>query len=233
MLYIAIVEDEAHYAELLENYIHRYESETLHQFHIVHYSDGEEIAESYSRGLDIILMDIQMQNMDGMTAAEKIRERNQEVLIIFITNRTDFAIRGYEVDALDYVLKPVSYYIFAKKLDKAFSRIANKKSETITISTKNGVRRIRTEELYYIESDAHNLIYHTAKGDYTTRERIKDAEKTLENKGFFRSNKCYLVNLQHVDGIHDGCCEIHGDKLLISRARRGEFMEALSRHMGS
>ena len=182
---------------------------------------------------DILLMDIQMQFMDGMTAAEKIRERDQEVQIIFITNRNDYAIRGYEVDALDYVLKPVSYYIFAKKLDKVLSRIANKKSETLTISTKTGVRLIKLEDLYYIESDAHNLIYHTAKGDFITRERIKDAEKNMEGKGFFRSNKCYLVNLQHVDGIHDGCCEIKGKKLLISRARRSEFLEALSRQIGS
>ena len=202
MLHIAIVEDEENYSRELEEYIHRYGEETSRQFKVTHFQDGEDIVESYSGGFDLLLMDIQMEFMDGMTAAEKIRERDQEVQIIFITNRNDYAIRGYEVDA-------------------------------ITISTKNGVRRIKTEELYYIESDAHNLIYHTVKGDYTTRERIKDAEKILENKGFFRSNKCYLVNLQHVDGIHDGCCEIHGDKLLISRARRGEFMEALSRHMGS
>ena len=189
MLHIAIVEDEENYSRELEEYIHRYGVETSRQFKVTHFQDGEDIVESYSGGFDLLLMDIQMEFMDGMTAAEKIRERDQEVQIIFITNRNDYAIRGYEVDALDYVLKPVSYYIFAKKLDKAFSRIANKKSETITISTKNGVRRIKTEELYYIESDAHNLIYHTVKGDYTTRERIKDAEKILENKGFFRSNK--------------------------------------------
>ena len=232
MLHIAIVEDEERYAKELEEYIHRYGAETSRQFKVTHFQDGEDLVESYSGEFDLLLMDIQMQFMDGMTAAEKIRERDHEVQIIFITNRNDYAIRGYEVDALDYVLKPVSYYIFAKKLDKALSRIANKKSETITISTKTGVRLIKLEELYYIESDAHNLIYHKAKGAFVTRERIKDAEKALEGKGFFRSNKCYLVNLQHVDGIRDGCCEIHGEKLLISRARRGEFMEALSRQMG-
>lgn len=233
MLHIAIVEDEERYAKELEEYIHRYGEETSRQFKVTHFQDGEDLVESYSGDFDLLLMDIQMQFMDGMTAAEKIRERDQEVQIIFITNRNDYAIRGYEVDALDYVLKPVSYYIFAKKLDKALSRIANKKSETLTISTKTGVRLIKLEDLYYIESDAHNLIYHTAKGDFITRERIKDAEKNMEGKGFFRSNKCYLVNLQHVDGIHDGCCEIKGEKLLISRARRSEFLEALSRQIGS
>lgn len=229
MLHIAIVEDEERYAAELEQYIRRYERETSRQIKVTHYGDGEDLVEDYSGGFDILLMDIQMQFMDGMTAAEKIRERDQQVQIIFITNRNDYAIRGYEVDALDYVLKPVSYYIFAKKLDKAFAKIETKSGFALTINTKTGLRRIRTTDLYYIESDAHNLIYHTNKGDYVTRERIRDAEKLLSDKGFFRSNKCYLVNLAHVDGIQEGCCEINGQKLLISRARRNEFMAALTR----
>ena len=229
MLHIAIVEDEERYAAELEEFIRRYGEETSRQISVTHYQDGEDLVEDYRGGFDILLMDIQMKFMDGMTAAEKIRERDQEVQIIFITNRNDYAIRGYEVDALDYVLKPVSYYIFAKKLDKAFARIETRSGFTLTINTKTGLRRIKTTELYYVESDAHNLIYHTAKGDFVTRERMRDAEKILADKGFFRSNKCYLVNLQHVEGITDGCCEIEGEKLLISRARRNEFMTALTK----
>lgn len=233
MLHIAIVEDENQYAEELEEYVRRYGEETSRQIKVTRYQDGEDLVEEYSGGFDILLMDIQMQFMDGMTAAEKIREKDQEVQIIFITNRNDYAIRGYEVDALDYVLKPVSYYIFAKKLDKALSRIAVKEGALLTVNTREGVRRIKTGDLYYIESEAHNLIYHTSKGDFVTRERMRDAEKALEGKGFFRSNKCYLVNLQHVDGIRDGCCEIRGEQLLISRARRSEFMTALTREIGN
>ena len=112
MLHIAIVEDEERYAAELEEFIRRYGEETSRQISVTHYQDGEDLVEDYRGGFDILLMDIQMKFMDGMTAAEKIREQDQEVQIIFITNRNDYAIRGYEVDALDYVLKPVSYYIF-------------------------------------------------------------------------------------------------------------------------
>lgn len=229
MLRVAIVEDEERYAAELEEFLRQYGEESSRQIKVTHFRDGEDLVEDYTGGFDILLMDIQMQFMDGMTAAEKIREKDQEVQIIFITNRNDYAIRGYEVDALDYVLKPVSYYIFSKKLDKALARIEAKAGFTLTINTRTGLRRIKTTDLYYIESEAHNLIYHTGKGDFVTRERIKDAEKLLGDKGFFRSNKCYLVNLMHVDGIADGCCEINGQKLLISRARRNEFMAALTR----
>lgn len=229
MLHIAIVEDEEIYAAELDGFVRRYGEETSRQIKVTHYQDGEDLVDEYRGGFDILLMDIQMKFMDGMTAAEKIRERDQEVQIIFITNRNDYAIRGYEVDALDYVLKPVSYYIFARKLDKALARIEARSGFLITVNTKSGLRRIRTTDLYYIESDAHNLIYHTSKGEFVTRERIKDAEKLLSDKGFFRSNKCYLVNLAHVDGISDGCCEINGQQLLISRSRRNDFMAALTR----
>ena len=228
MLQIAIVEDEERYAAELEEYVRRYGAETSRQIKVTRYQDGEDLTEDYNGGFDILLMDIQMKFMDGMTAAEKIRERDQEVQIIFITNRNDYAIRGYEVDALDYVLKPVSYYIFARKLDRALAKIESRSGFALTINTKTGLRKIRTTDLYFVESDAHNLIYHTAKGDFVTRERMRDAEKALAEKGFFRSNKCYLVNLQHVDGIADGCCEVDGQKLLISRSRRNEFMAALT-----
>ena len=231
MLHIAIVEDEERYAAELEGFVRRYGEEAQHQIKVTLYQDGEDLVEDYKGGFDILLMDIQMKFMDGMTAAEKIREKDQEVQIIFITNRNDYAIRGYEVDALDYVLKPVSYYIFAKKLDKAVSRIETKDGFTLNLGTKTGLRRIKTTDLYYVESEGHNLIYHTKKGDFVTRERMGDAEKVLSDKGFFRSNKCYLVNLQHVEGITDGCCEIGGQKLLISRARRNEFMAALTKQI--
>ena len=110
MLRIAIVEDEEIFARELEEYVRRYAAETFRDVSITHYSDGEEIAGNYRGGFDLLLMDIQMTFMDGMTAAEKIRGRDPEVIIIFITNRADYAVRGYEVDALDYVVKPLEYF---------------------------------------------------------------------------------------------------------------------------
>ena len=141
MYQIAIVEDEDIYAKLLEEYIHRYEKDSFHQFKIRHYRDGAEIAENYRGGFDIILMDIQMKFMDGMTAAEMIRRRDPEVLIIFITNRSDYAVRGYEVDALDYVVKPVEYFAFSQKLDRAVSRRGRSRDYHIMVHFPNEYAR--------------------------------------------------------------------------------------------
>lgn len=232
MIRVAVVEDEDVFAAELNAYLERYEKEKGRRFLTQRYRDGEEIAREYAGGFDLILMDIQMEKMDGMRAAEMIRKKDSLVVIIFITNRSDYAIRGYQVDALDYVLKPVNYISFAQKLDRALERISSRQEHRIGINTRNGLLRINVSQIYYVESQGHQITWHTALGDYEVRERLQDIEDKLEPYHFFRTNKGCLVNLRYVDGVQDACCLIHGDKLPISRARRADFLSALNRYMG-
>jgi len=154
------------------------------------------------------------------------------VQIMFITNRTDYAIRGYQVDVLDYIVKPITYFAFAKKLERAIRRIAGNNDKTVVLTLRSGICRLKTEEIIYVESEGHNLVYHTLRGEMRVRGKMQSAEQELEGCGFFRCNKGYLVNLRHVDGIRDGMCQIRGEELLISRARRGEFMTELTKYFG-
>lgn len=232
MIRLAIVEDEDLYANQLIEFVNRFKQETGEVFHIVRFRDGDEIVEGYTGTYDIIFMDIQMEFMDGMTTAEKIRELDSEVIIMFITNMTSYAIRGYEVDALDYIVKPIDYFSFRKKIERAIEKVVKKKRPTISIRIKSDVMRIQTNDIYYIESDRHNLIYVTKKGTYKSRASMQEAEDLLVKYGFFRSNKSYLVNLQYVEGVRDGCCIINGSNLLISRARKANFMVAMTNYMG-
>ena len=108
MIRIALVEDDPAYAEQLLSYLKEYEKESKERISVQTFSDGEDIVTEYRADYDIILMDVEMKFMDGMSAAEEIRKMDTEVVIIFITNMPQYAIQGYRVDALDYVLKPVS-----------------------------------------------------------------------------------------------------------------------------
>ena len=232
MIKIAIVEDEAMYAKQLQEFLWQYEKEHGESFDITVYSDGDEIVHKYKAQFDIILMDVEMKFMDGMSAAEEIRKVDTEVVIIFITNMAQYAIRGYAVDALDYVLKPVSYFAFSQRLSRAIGRMKKRETKIISINIKGGTMRLDVANIFYIESQGHNLIFHTASGNYESVGTMKEVEEKLADMNFFRGNKGYLLNLAHVEGIQDGCAMVKGEQLLLSRARKKDFMEALTRYWG-
>ena len=231
MINLAIVEDEDTYAAQLTEFVEKYQAESGNSFKITRFRDGDEITNGYKSCFDIILMDIEMKFMDGMTAAEEIRKLDQDVVIMFITNMTNYAIRGYQVDALDYVLKPVSYFAFSQKLERAISKIKKSDANIITIDMPSGVKKLDIDNIFYIESEGHNLNFYTRAGEFTIRARLSDFEIQLAKYNFFRSNKGYLVNLKYVDGVENGCCLIAGKQLLISRARKNDFMDALTNYM--
>ena len=102
----------------------------------------------------------------------------------------------------------------------------------ISVNIKGGTIRLDVANIYYIESQGHNLIFHTASGGYESSGTMKDVEDKLAELNFFRGNKGYLINLAHVDGVRDGCAMVKGEQLLLSRARKKEFMEAMTRYWG-
>lgn len=232
MIRIAIVEDEDYYVDQLTGYLAEYQKSEGEDFTVTVYRDGDAITAEYKAQFDIILMDIQMKFVDGMTAAEEIRRMDAEVVIIFITNMTQYAIRGYEVDALDYVLKPVSYFAFCEKLKRAVSRIKRRNNSYITLTVKGGIIRVNVADIYYVESAGHNLVYHTGNTDHLSSGTMKSAEEQLTGYGFSRANKCYLINLAHVDGIQDKCALVKGEMLQISRPRMNAFMQELTKYWG-
>ena len=233
MYNLAIVEDEDSYAQQLVSFVNQYQAESGNYFKITRFTDGDQIVQGYKGQFDIILMDIEMKLMDGMSAAEEIRRFDQDVVIMFITNMTNYAIRGYQVDALDYVLKPVSYFAFSQKLGRAISRIKKDTSKVISIEMPSGVKKLDIDNIFYIESEGHNLSFHTTCGDFSVRARIGDFDEQLSGYNFFRSNKGYLVNLKYVDGVENGSCLIAGKQLLISRSRKNDFMAALTDYMAA
>lgn len=231
MIRVALVEDDANYRKELISYLKQYEKECNEKISITVYTDGDEIVEDYKADYDIILMDIEMKFMDGMTAAEKIREADSEVVIIFITNMPQYVMKGYTVDALDYVLKPISYFAFSQKIDRAITRMKRRNEKYITISIKGGIQKLNVSSILYAEVQDHNLIFHTKNADYTTKGTMKEVEEILKNENFFRCNKCYLINLEYVESIQNNDVTVGGHFLQVSRARRKALLDVLNDYM--
>lgn len=231
MIKIAIVEDDVTYSDQLTEYLHRYEAECTESFDISTFTDGNAIVEGYHSQFDIILMDIEMRFMDGMSAAEIIRGIDKEVVIIFITHTPQYAVRGYAVEALDYILKPVSYFAFSQRLGRAIARMKKREQKSVIISVKGGSVRLSANSILYIESQGHDLIYHTTSGEYISSGTMKESEEALREIHFFRGSKWYLINLQQVKGLEDGCARLkNGELVPLSRGRKKAFMEALAQY---
>lgn len=233
MLKIAVVEDQQEVQEELCQFIRRYAAENSLQAEAVPIEDGAVVVKHYEPGWDIIFMDVEMPELDGFRAAEKIRETDADVVLVFVTNMAQYAIRGYEVDALDYVLKPVNYYQFSTKLSRAIQRVQRRKGGQIVLQLAGGgIQLLDTGEIYYLETRSRMLYYHTAKGEFAVRASLQNAEKQLAEYHFVRCNQCYLVNLKHVRGIENEFALVGEDRLEISRRQKAAFLTAVASYMG-
>lgn len=231
MVRIAVVEDDRNDMACLKECLMQYAKENRQRFDIVEFTDGEDITTDYSADYDIILMDIEMQFMDGMKAAEKIRESDQDVVIIFITNMPQYAIQGYKVNALDYMLKPISYFSFSESMGKALKRVKSVEKQYVVISTKGGKMRLDVSQICYVEVLDHTLIYHTTEGKFIAKGTLRDAENQLDPYHFFSCSRCYLVSLNYVDNYHGNTVYVDGDAIQVSRSRRKVFLDVLNEYM--
>ena len=150
MAKIAVVEDNAAVRQELCGFIAQYAQESGQLLEVTPFADGSQIVEPYRPGFDIIFLDIEMPTLGGMPTAERIRLLDPDVVLIFVTNMAQYAIRGYEVDALDFVLKPVSYYQFSTKLDRALQRICRRRGGQITLQVGGGVQLLATDDILYL-----------------------------------------------------------------------------------
>lgn len=238
MISIAIVEDEEKYAELLQAYLNRYGEENSLSFKIRRFSNAVSLLENYSADYDLIFMDIKMPYMNGMDAAHALREIDSTVLLIFVTNMTQYAVNGYEVDALDYIVKPINYYDFALKLSRALGRIHTSDDTEIILpqsSGGGGLIKIKASSIRYVETDGHRVVYHTGRGGdetYSQSSSLKEAESKLSGCGFARCNSCYLVNLKYVKGVKGHTANVDGVELQISQPRRKDFVKKLMDYAG-
>lgn len=233
MYRIAVVEDEQQYRDEVCQYIEQYATEHQLNFDVTTYTDGQEIVDDAQNHYDIIFFDIEMTLLNGMDAAKVIRERDANVVMVFITNMAQYAIEGYEVGALDFVLKPIDYYGFSFRLARALGRVQKKQGNLeFAINTPGGIKKLNSNDIYYIEIENRFLVYHTAEGDFSQRGTLQSAEEMFQNYHFVKCNHWYLVNLKYVTEIEENIVHVAGSRLEISRRNRAHFLKEVTEYIG-
>lgn len=233
MYYIAIVDDDSNDICALKEMLEHYFKENGGECCIAEFHDGSELMTDYSPKYDIVFLDIDMKELNGMDAAKRIRMTDESTAIIFVTRMAKYAINGYEVSALDFIVKPLDYYSFALKMKRALNYVAANRKKLVVLKIGTDTKYIDENDIKYVETLSHYLIYHTVKGDFKLLGSLKSAAEQLSAESFVLCNRCYLVNLRYVSEVSDNAVRVGSDILIISRYRRKEFMEALAKFWGN
>lgn len=223
MINIAIVEDEVYESDKVKEMIERYALDKGEGVNVTVFNNSAVFVSTYKSNYDVIFLDIEMPVFNGMETAQKVRALDKTVIIVFITNMEGYAIRGYSVEAMDFIVKPLVYPHLVAVMDKICNRLSLRQKQTFTITTREGTKRVLTEEILFIEVQHHRLYIHMLNGDvYDMWGNMNNVESQL-TKTFVRINACYLINLQFVKGVERDFALIGDEQLKISRNKKNDF----------
>ena len=233
MYRIVIFEDTPADADLLVRHIERYAAEN--GVELVTKVERSALAlGSEAERADLIFMDVEMPGLTGMEAATLLRTYDQSTPIIFVTNLAQLAVRGYEVDALDFMVKPVSYGAFSMRMAKALRVLRRDEGRTLALPCQGGMTVVRLDEVTYVEAKGHNLVYHLADGaQASTRGTLADAAGRLGDE-FVRISKGVIVGLRHVRGYRGQEVTLtDGTLLTFGRTMRKDATTRIAEYFGS
>ena len=233
MLKIAIVEDDSKELLDLKNVLKNWLNKKQLQYEIDTYHSGDEFLIQFDKAkkYHLIFLDIDMPGKNGMETATFIREKDAQVLLVFVTYMVQYAVQGYAVSACDFIVKPVIEEQLYAKLEQIIPKIKLKKN-VLTIQNKTELIRLKVSEIYYIEVYGRKLIFHTRQGKIESYGSLKKMQEELQYNDFVRCNKCYLVNLFYVNRIEDNIVRVGVDDLQISRREKKHFMNCFVQYDG-
>lgn len=200
-------------------------------FHLTEFTCGEDLLASVtSHDFHIIFLDIEMGRLDGLSTAKKIREQNTSAVIIFVTSHPDFVFQGYEVRALNYVLKPYKKDKIRSVLHTALEEANVPKERYYIVEQRGSSIRLLLSKVKYFTSEKRFVTAVTVDSSYIFYEKLNDLEQNLPDC-FIRIHNRYLINLNHLEAIDNNTAVVAGEQLPVSRSCKQELMTAFAKYI--
>lgn len=229
---IYLVEDNKNDAAALKSCIDRFSKEENIECSVREFKDGLQFLDRYDGQCDVVFADIDMPYMNGLTTIRKLRLVDPNVGVIFVTNLAQYAIDGYEVNALDFIVKPVEYFNFKLKIKKAFKHSDAISGKTVFINNGFEMKKIRLSDIIYVEKEHNYAVYHTTHGIFRDRTTLSAIEEKLSDNCMSRCNSGCLVNYRHVKGYTNTSVDVGETTLTISRGQHKSFLDGLILYFG-
>ena len=230
---VAIVEDSREDLENCLSLLDRYSKEKNITFDIQTFESGDSFLMRFKSQYDFIILDINLSAMNGIDVARNIREKDEEVVIMFATNLAKYATKGYEVDAIDFALKPLTYASFYLRLERVVKKLNKRQDFFVVVPCEGGFNKINIDDVLYIEVIAHDIIFHLTNGEnITTSGTLKKYEEQLVDHWFIRCNSCYLVNARKIKRVEKLDIQlINNEVIAISHPKKKSFMETFKKYV--
>ena len=231
MIHIAICDDEKHMSDHIRSMVLNFFRKKNREISLRMFSGGEELL-SYNGQIDILFLDIQMKDMDGMETARKLRAGQFRGVLIFITVLKEMVFQSFEVQAYDYLVKPVDKKQFEKTMERLYASTQNASEDSLLVQKGYEGRIIPKDEIVFCEIIDRKIYLNLASGEVVDYyERIENLETKLDNR-FYRCHRSYLINLKHLKGYKNGtACMDNGKDIPVSRLRSKEFSGVVLQYM--
>ena len=231
MIHIAICDDEKHMSDHIRAMASDFFRKKNREIYFRTFSSGEELL-SYDGQIDILFLDIQMNGMDGMETARKLRASKFRGFLIFITVLKEMVFQSFEVQAYDYLVKPVYDKQFEKTMERLYASMQNASEDSLLVQKGYEGRIIREDEIVFCEIIDRKIYLNLTSGEVVDYyERIENLESKLDSH-FFRCHRSYLINLKHLKGYKNGTAYMdNGKEVPVSRLRSKEFSSVVLQYM--
>ena len=228
-----VVEDEPEEARRLSEYVRRYGESHGEAFQITWLKSAMDMLSDKGH-YDLVLLDIDLPGISGMEAAQLMRVYDETTPIIFVTNLAKFAVKGYEVGATGFIVKPVTWGNLSMNLDRALRVIKQNSGRSVMVPTEDGVRVVPFSSIVYIEVTGHKLTYHLESGEEVeARGSLGQVEEELDGAPIVRVAKSCLANMDKISFIRPQTLQmVTGEQLHVSRTRKREVMDAVTDYLG-